>query len=429
MLDARPEATRRGAPGRLDRGAYLFLRAVPVRVDGKLEPGRTRPLQRLDDVGRRQRKSSRPTGASRVVALDRGARRRVAAVGEQLYPLDGEERLGRARSEDVAPAARLFERHRARRPQVDADASAELARRVESVHVTQPLDRLRDLADARDTVPGEGVAKPASDRLEERGLVHARERQEVVHLLDNPRRLAAVTLDDRAACDAVLRRSEGPVDAGQLERARVEHRDVASGSQGDRDIRAHLVELGAGRQPPVGELLVEEEVALPDEPAAIDAVEVLAQDVEDVGDRLAGRRPAVDRGGRRARGDLGVGVDVDEAGHDRPLARVDDLRLRRRQLGEQRPRPGGDDAPSGDRNDLGLPLRAAAHCQDAAGDHDELSRAVRVSGPHPAIDRRLRRLRGAGSGVQPRSPSAERTESGQRARPDPTGRRAGGPSR
>jgi hypothetical protein len=79
---------------------------------------------------------------------------------------------------------------------------------------------------------------------------------------------------------------------------------VAAGPHRERDGGADAVELGASGKAPVGELLVEEEVSLTDEPAVVGVAEVVTEHLEHVLDGAACRHTAIDAyprtSGRRA---------------------------------------------------------------------------------------------------------------------------------
>ena len=103
---------------------------------------------------------------------------------------------------------------------------------TELVHAADALHRLGDLPERRDAVAREEVPQPIRECLPKRLRVHLGEGKGVIHLLDDPDRLAGdrIALDDRLARDAVDGRTVVPSDSGELQRLRVQHRHVAAGA-------------------------------------------------------------------------------------------------------------------------------------------------------------------------------------------------------
>lgn len=290
-------------------------------MDGELQAGLRGTPQRLTDLTGAQGHLAAVVVAGVVVVdvglFDGGAGGGVAAVGEHLDAVDAQQLLGGLEIQPLAVGARLLEGDRAGCPEVDTQPGAQLAVQVEAVHGPQSVHRFGDLTDGGHSVGREQLAHASPEGVVQRVSGEPRERQEVVHLLDDAGGFPGLVPQDRGQSgDAVVGLAVVAVDAGQLQAAAVEDGDVAAGAYGDGHLRADRVEFGAGRQALVGELLVEEEVGLADQPAVDRLVEVGAERGEDVGDGAAARRPAVDGLVVRTGGDLHVGVDVDEARHD-----------------------------------------------------------------------------------------------------------------
>ncbi len=200
---------------------------------------------------------------------------------------------------------------------------------MELVHGGESVEALGDFADGGDSEAIELFPHAVPDRRHQLVPGQLRERKEVVHLLDHPGRLTIVVPDDgRQPRDAVVHLLVVRVDAGELERPAVEHTDVPACAQRDRDIGADAVQLLAGRQALLRQLLVEEEVGLADEPTVSGGPQVGPQLVQDGRDRPAPRSAAVHRLVLQPCRDFHVRVHVHESWGERSTAQVANLGVR-----------------------------------------------------------------------------------------------------
>jgi len=314
-----------------------------------------------------------------------GVARRIATVGEHLHPRGTETITPTGAAESPYPVDRLEQRPVRGHHVVEDAPGGQITAADQPVEYVDVEIGINHLAEGRDTCCGEQLTEGRGDVLLGGGRVGLVDGEEGIDLGDEAGRLPGrIELDDRAPPPSGGTRHEA-TDLGQLERTRVEDRGVSAQVQDDRYVGTDRVEFGTRRRTSLGDLLVEEEIAVADQPLALAAIQARAQRVEDIAKRLAVRYPAVDSAPPTDGQVVQMDVGIDEAGHDQALAHAVHRDARRGcPLGHTAIADLGD-AALPDEQCLGIGRTRDG--RDAAGECERGRRRGHATGPDPmAVD-------------------------------------------